>query len=123
MPEGAELVIDKDDAGDGTLSVTGGYGGAGIGGSYTNNLLATTAAKGNDGAIGPTGFGATGEVNGGGAGGSIGQGGLGGQYGSDGTDAGIIKINGGILNATGGVDAAGIGGGRGRDGDTGKNGE
>lgn len=123
VPDGAELVIDKDDAGDGTLTVTGGYGGAGIGGSYTNDLLATTAAKGNDGAIGPTGFGATGEVNGGGAGGSIGQGGLGGQYGSDGTDAGVIKINGGILNATGGVDAAGIGGGRGRDGDTGKNGD
>lgn len=122
VPDGAKLVIDKDDAGDGTLTVTGGYGGAGIGGSYTNDLLETKAAKGNDGQIGPTGFGSVGEVNGGGAGGSIGQGGLGGQYGSDGTDAGAIKINGGILNATGGVDAAGIGGGRGRDGDTGKNG-
>ena len=122
VPDGAELVIDKDDAGDGTLSVTGGYGGAGIGGSYTNDLLATTAAKGKDGAVGPTGFGAVGEANGGGAGGSIGQGGLGGQYGSDGTNAGTIKINGGILNATGGVDAAGIGGGRGRDGDIGKDG-
>lgn len=122
VPENAELVIDKDDAGDGTLTVNGGYGGAGIGGSYTNVLLMTTAAKGNDGAIGPTGFGAFGEVNGGGAGGSGGSGGLGGQYGSAGTNAGTIEINGSILNATGGVDAAGIGGGRGRDGDAGKNG-
>ena len=79
VPDGAKLVIDKDDAGDGTLTVTGGYGGAGIGGSYTNDLLETKAAKGNDGQIGPTGFGSVGEVNGGGAGGSIGQGGLGGQ--------------------------------------------
>lgn len=123
VPDGAELVIDKDNAGDGTLSVTGGYGGAGIGGSYTNNLLATTAATGNNSAIGPNGFGALGEAGQGGAGGSIGQGGLGGRYGSDGTNAGTITINGGILNATGGVDAAGIGGGRGRDGDTGKNGD
>ena len=122
VPENATLVIDKDDAGDGTLSVTGGYGGAGIGGSYTNALLETTAAKGNDGAIGPTGYGGAGELNGGGAGGSGGSGGLGGQYGSAGTNAGTIEINGSILNATGGVDAAGIGGGRGRDGDAGKNG-
>lgn len=122
VPDGAELVIDKDDAGDGTLTVTGGYGGAGIGGSYTNVLLAETAAKGNDGVTGPTGYGATGILNGGGAGGSGGSGGLGGQYGSAGTNAGTIEINGSILNATGGVDAAGIGGGRGRDGDAGKNG-
>ena len=114
VPETAELVIDKDDAGDGTLTVTGGYGGAGIGGSYTNDLLETKAAKGAGGAIGPTGFGAVGEVNGGGAGGTSGQGGLGGQYGSNGTNAGTIKISGGILNATGGVLRRGqVGGGKG----------
>ena len=124
VPENALLTIDRAVGGTGTgeLTVTGGYGGAGIGGSYTNDLLETTAAKGNDGQIGPTGFGATGEISGGGAGGTNGKGGLGGQHGSDGTNAGTIKINGGILNATGGVDAAGIGGGRGRDGDTGKTG-
>ena len=124
VPENATLIIDKDDdAGEGTLNVTGGYGGAGIGGSYTDQLLETRGAKGADGTPGPTGYGATGELNGGGAGGSLGNGGLGGKYGSNGTNAGTITISGSILNATGGMDAAGIGGGRGRDGSTGVNGD
>ena len=123
VPENATLIIYKDDAGEGTLNVTGGYGGAGIGGSYTDQLLETRGAKGADGTPGPTGYGATGESNGGGAGGSFGNGGLGGKYGSNGTTAGTITISGSILNATGGMDAAGIGGGRGRDGSTGVNGD
>ena len=123
VPEDATLIIDKDDAGEGTLNVTGGYGGAGIGGSYTDQLLETRGAKGADGTPGPTGYGATGEKNGGGAGGAAGKGGVGGQYGSNGTNAGTINITGSILNATGGIGAAGIGGGRGRDGAAGKNGD
>lgn len=123
VPEGAELVIDKDDAGDGTLTVTGGYGGAGIGGSYIEKLLDTRAASGNSGSAGPTGYGGAGEQNGGGAGGIAGVGGAGGRFGAAGSNSGNITINGSILNATGGVGAAGIGGGRGHDGEAGEVGE
>lgn len=118
VPEGAELVIDKDDAGDGTLSVTGGYGGAGIGGGYGGGYSATSAANGNDGTPGTKGK----WNSSGGAAGLLGTGGTGGKYGLDGSNAGTITVNGSVLAVTGGAGAAAIGGGKGVDGEAGAKG-
>lgn len=118
VPEGAELVIDKDDAGDGTLTVTGGYGGAGIGGGYGGDYSATSAANGNDGTPGTKGK----WNNSGGSAGSLGTGGTGGKYGLDGSSAGTITVNGSVLAVTGGAGAAAIGGGKGVDGEAGAKG-
>ena len=118
VPEGAELVIDKDDAGDGTLTVTGGYGGAGIGGGYGGNYSATKAASGNDGTPGTKGK----WNSSGGNAGLLGAGGTGGRYGLDGSNAGKITVNGSVLTVTGGAGAAAIGGGKGVDGEAGAKG-
>mgnify|MGYP000406407464 CR=1 FL=1 len=108
VPKGATLYLEADSAGDGTLTVTGGYGGAGIGGSYTGNLLSQKASAGGTGSFGETGYSA--------AAGPGGNGGEGGLYGDKGTDAGTIEIGGGIVNITGGTDGVGIGGGKGTNG-------
>lgn len=118
VPEGAELVIDKDDAGDGTLTVTGGYGGAGIGGGYGGSYSATKAATGNDGTPGTKGK----WNSSGGNAGLLGTGGTGGRYGLDGSNAGTITVNGSVLAVTGGTGAAAIGGGKGVDGEAGAKG-
>lgn len=117
VPKNATLIIDNDSAGDGTLTVNGGYGGAGIGGSYTGTISTTQfGANGNDGTPGATGKTAGHAGANGGAPGQLGTGGLGGAYGEAGSDAGVIQINGSILTAQGGTGGAGIGGGRGTDG-------
>lgn len=118
VPEGAELVIDKDDAGDGTLTVTGGYGGAGIGGGYGGDYSTTKAASGNNGTPGTKGK----WNSSGGNAGSLGTGGTGGRYGLDGSNAGTITVNGGVLTVTGGAGAAAIGGGKGVNGEAGAKG-
>ena len=105
VPDGATLIID----GNGTLTVNGGYGGAGIGGSYT----ATYGERQSDGGTGGTGE----EGNGsggtttwshynwvtGGAGGQGGSGGQGGRNGSSANDAGTITIKSGVVQANGGT--------------------
>lgn len=115
VPTGAELSITNDSAGDGTLTVTGGYGGAGIGGSYTGALLSEKASMGSTGSTGETGYSSPA--------GPGGVGGEGGLYGDKGTDAGTIEISGGIVNITGGTDGVGIGGGKGTNGKKGNPGK
>ena len=89
-----------DNNNDGKLTATGGYGGAGIGGS-----------DGHDGQVTITG----GEITatGGSSGTGVGGAGIGGGAGD--RDAvggdGDVTISGGTINATGGNEAAGIGGG------------
>ena len=89
-----------DNNSDGKLTATGGYGGAGIGGS-----------DGHDGQVTITG----GEITatGGSSGTGVGGAGIGGGAGD--RDAvggdGDVTISGGTINATGGNEAAGIGGG------------
>ena len=89
-----------DNNNDGKLTATGGYGGAGIGGS-----------DGHDGQVTITG----GEITatGGSSGTGVGGAGIGGGAGD--TDAvggdGDVTISGGTINAAGGNEAAGIGGG------------
>ena len=119
VPLGASLTIDRDAASTdyGTLTVTGGYGGAGIGGGAGVGL--NDAKKGNN-------------ANGGGTGGTEARGwqvstpggkgwtgtlGQGGRFGNDAESAGSITINSGKLTVTAGSGAAGIGGGRGADGE------
>lgn len=124
VPEHATLIIDKDDAGDGTLSVTGGYGGAGIGGSsadLTNNRQAN-GTSGQPGGKAPDANGNSAGTTGG-SGGAAGHGGDGGRDGGNAVSAGSVTIKAGEITANGGVGAAGIGGGRGRDGENGKNGQ
>lgn len=116
VPETATLTIDKVKGGEaGTLSVTGGYGGAGIGGGAG---VGYTEERGATGAIGGTGGkdGYNGDWGGnGGAGGQ--KGGEGGRFGGNAEKAGSIVIHAGVLTVTGGENAAGIGGGRGADGE------
>lgn len=118
VPENATLIIDKDDdAGEGTLNVTGGYGGAGIGSSAKTTLHDNLRGNsGTDGTLGSLGHDYA-QISG-----SFGTGGQGGRYGTDTQNAGTITINGSILNVTGGTGSAGIGGGLGGAGETGGNG-
>ena len=115
-PIGSTLTID----GEGSLTVTGGWGGAGIGGgrygsggTFTINGGTVTATGGDRGAGiggGPWGSGGTINITGGtvtATGGWWGAGIGGGLYGSGGT----ININGGTVTATGDWWGAGIGGG------------
>ena len=120
VPETASLTIDRTvgETGTGTLSVTGGYGGAGIGGGYGGSYSATKAATGNDGTPGTKGK----WNSSGGNAGLLGTGGTGGRYGLDGSNAGKITVNGSVLTVTGGAGAAAIGGGKGVDGEAGAKG-
>jgi len=85
---------------EGALTVTGGYGGAGIGGGYDANGGAVTV---NGGALTATG--------------GYGAAGVGGGYNysnipnADTDSGGTVTINGGTVSATGGYGGAGIGGG------------
>ena len=117
VPENATLTIDKvKDETAGELTVQGGYGGAGIGGGaalpgYTEER-GKTGANGNDGGDG----GAQGAGSQGGKKGYGGKGAVGGRFGNNAEAAGTVLIKAGTLNVTGGMNAAGIGGGRGADG-------
>ena len=117
VPENATLTIDKvKDETAGELTVQGGYGGAGIGGGaalpgYTEER-GETGANGNDGGDG----GAQGAGSQGGKKGYGGKGAVGGLFGNNAEAAGTVLIKAGTLNVTGGMNAAGIGGGRGADG-------
>lgn len=119
VPATASLTIDRavGDTGTGKLSVTGGYGGAGIGGSYTATY-GTRQNGGGQGGQGEQGNGSGGTTSfnhynwvNGGSGGRGGSGGQGGRDGNAASNAGTITINSGVVQANGGTDAAGIGGG------------
>lgn len=108
VPETAKLIVDSpcDSAGTGTLNVTGGYGGAGIGGSAASGYGGTRNNNGVDAYIwNRTDYRA--------------KGGQGGRNGIDAAAAGTITINAGTVNATGGQGGAGIGGGMGATGENG----
>lgn len=120
VPETASLTIDKAQGADGTgsLTVTGGYGGAGIGGSGISGYTANRQASGEPGDAGGVGASVSYYITAnGGDGGSGGTGGTGGRDGSSAAAAGTVTINAGIISTTGGMGAAGIGGGRGTDGE------
>ena len=121
VPETATLTIDKvKDKVAGELTVQGGYGGAGIGGGAAlPEYIEQYAESGKDGYSGGNGTHKGGSAGYGGAGGT---GGAGGRHGKDAEKAGSISIHAGTLTVTGGVNAAGIGGGRGADGEQGKDG-
>lgn len=108
VPETAKLIVDspRGSAGTGVLNVTGGYGGAGIGGSAVNGYGVTRNNNGVDAYIwnNPS---------------LKAQGGQGGRNGIDAAAAGTITINAGTVNATGGQGGAGIGGGMGATGENG----
>lgn len=116
VPETAVLTIDRVQGADGTgsLTVTGGYGGAGIGGAATLGYTGERGASGADGGNGSAGAWDVADIKG--QAGAKGIGGLGGFYGQSATNAGTITINAGTVNAVGGQGGAGIGGGRGGDG-------
>lgn len=119
---GAKLTIDKAQgaAGTGSLTVTGGYGGAGIGGGRLDSLYTATRAK--DGSSSTIVYNHRNcRDNPGGYWG--GTGGKGGLYGADAGQAGDVTINAGRLTITGGLGGAGIGGGMGAAGEAGKAGE
>ena len=116
VANGATLTIDTPDngTGNGKLTVTGGYGGAGIGGKAgTGTIQGTAATSGKQGETTypvdkyvpqdknedrmPKG----------------GAGGAGGQTGNSAESAGTINILNGTVSATGGYGGAGIGGGMG----------
>lgn len=101
--ETASVVIN----GEGSLTVSGGNGGAGIGGG-------TNAANGNLTITGGT-ITASGGNGGAGIGGGNGSG-SGASYKTNDRSGGTIEINGGEIHANGGVSAAGIGGGNHGDG-------
>lgn len=108
VPDTAKLIVDapRDSAGTGTLNVTGGYGGAGIGGSAASGYGDTRNNSGVDAYIwNRPNYKA--------------QGGQGGRNGIDAAAAGTITINAGTVNATGGQGGAGIGGGMGATGENG----
>lgn len=119
VPENATLTIDKvkgETAG--TLTVQGGYGGAGIGGgAATPGYTEEKGATGATGGRGQNGS-SRGSITQGGTGGDGGSGGVGGLFGKNAEGAGTVVINAGTLTVTGGKNAAGIGGGRGADGQT-----
>ena len=120
VPETASLTIDRasGENGTGTLNVTGGYGGAGIGGAATLGYTSERGAKGADGDNGSAGAWDVADIKG--QAGTKGTGGQGGLYGQSATNAGTITINAGTVNAVGGQGGAGIGGGRGGDGQNGE---
>ena len=123
VPEGATLTVDKEagKSGNGSLTVQGGYGGAGIGGGAATSGY--TDERGLTGANGGNGMSAAGLKGlAGGYGGSGGSGGAGGRHGKDAEKTGSIVICAGALTVTGGENAAGIGGGRGADGEDGEQG-
>lgn len=114
---GAKLTIDKAQgaAGTGSLTVTGGYGGAGIGGGRFDSLYTGDRAANGDSSTRNYNLGS--QVNSQG-----GAGGTGGRHGSNAGTAGSVTINAGVLNITGGNGAAGIGGGMGAAGEAGAKG-
>ena len=114
---GAKLTIDKAQgaAGTGSLTVTGGYGGAGIGGGRFDSLYTGDRAANGDSSTRNYNLGS--QVNWQG-----GAGGTGGRHGSNAGTAGSVTINAGVLNITGGNGAAGIGGGMGAAGEAGAKG-
>ena len=126
VPEGTSLTIDTPDggAGDGKLTVTGGYGGAGIGGGAGVGTIEDQTA--NKGGTGDTTYYTDGnvphddDVNRKPKGGT---GGLGGEQGNAGSNAGTVNIKGAVIVTTGGSGGAGIGGGMGAQGGTGANGK
>ena len=131
VPSNAMLTIDHaaGEKGTGVLSVTGGWGGAGIGGAAGVGYTKEKAKDGNSGTKGADGdngrssyFVDVGYVYGG-QGGRGGIGGQGGHTGGAGGDLGTLTINAGVLNITGGDGAAGIGGGVGGTGENGGTGE
>lgn len=124
VPDSAQITINaiSGDGNDGQLEVHAGYGGAGIGGSYTAEY--STTGKGNDGANGTDG--GDGYVTNiqytrakGGVGG---VGGKGGRDGLAGESAGTITIGSGTIKAYGGIGGAGIGGAMGTGGENGATG-
>lgn len=114
---GAKLTIDKAQgaAGTGSLTVTGGYGGAGIGGGRLDSLY--TADRAATGGSSTRNYNYGSQVNSQG-----GAGGIGGRHGANAGTAGSVTINAGVLNITGGNGAAGIGGGMGAAGEAGAKG-
>lgn len=114
---GAKLTIDKAQgaAGTGSLTVTGGYGGAGIGGGRFDSLY--TADRAATGGSSTRNYNLGSQVNWQG-----GAGGAGGRHGANAGTAGSVTINAGVLNITGGNGAAGIGGGMGAAGEAGAKG-
>ena len=114
---GAKLTIDKarDAVGIGSLTVTGGYGGAGIGGGRFDSLY--TADRAATGGSSTRNYNLGSQVNWQG-----GAGGAGGRHGANAGTAGSVTINAGVLNITGGNGAAGIGGGMGAAGEAGAKG-
>ena len=108
VPDTAKLIVDspRGSAGTGTLNVTGGYGGAGIGGSAASGYGGTRNNNGVDAYIWNNS-------------GLRAKGGQGGRNGIDAAAAGTITINAGTVNATGGKGGAGIGGGMGATGENG----
>lgn len=114
---GAKLTIDKAQgaAGTGSLTVTGGYGGAGIGGGRLYSLY--TADRAATGGSSTRNYNYGSQVNSQG-----GAGGIGGRHGANAGTAGSVTINAGVLNITGGNGAAGIGGGMGAAGEAGAKG-
>ena len=121
VPDGAKLNIDTptNGAGTGKLTVTGGYGGAGIGGKAGTGIDATgtRAPSGAGGARGTQRGAAIAREGQGGAGG------IGGRPGNVGGSAGTIVLKSGTISATGGCGGAGIGGGMGATGETGEQGK
>ena len=125
VADGATLTIDTPDngTGNGKLTVTGGYGGAGIGGKAgTGTIQGTAATSGKQGETTyPVDKNVASDTNKdrmpkGGAGGA------GGQTGNSAESAGTINILNGTVSATGGYGGAGIGGGMGAKGGTGATG-
>lgn len=114
---GAKLTIDKAQgaAGTGSLTVTGGYGGAGIGGGRFDSLY--TGDRAATGGSSTRNYNLGNQVNWQG-----GAGGIGGRHGANAGTAGSVTINAGVLNITGGNGAAGIGGGMGAAGEAGTKG-
>ena len=109
VPESAALTIDRavGENGTGKLTVTGGYGSAGIGASGVDGYTETRNNKGGAGGYWGNG------------GWSPNNGGQGGRNGIDAPAAGSVTINSGVLAVTGGKGGAGIGGGMGAAGETG----
>ena len=109
VPQGAALTIDHatDETGTGILTVSGGYGGAGIGGGagvgYNDSKRGATGKETNASFWGKNPMHM--------------DGGQGGRYGQDGQSAGTITLNACKITAIGGAMAPGIGGGIGADGE------
>ena len=124
VPDSAQITINaiSGDGNDGELEVHAGYGGAGIGGSYTGAY--STDSKGKDGTAGTDGGAGyiTDQQYERAAGGVGGRGGKGGRDGLAGESAGTITIGSGTIKAFGGDGGAGIGGAMGTGGENGETG-